>query len=270
LFVSLNIPGPMFFLAASIISCLYFKICISSSAVLGVMGGIVMVTLGRNPALIAIIPVFAIVASLIGFTSSILFFRSYPSLVVASRARKIDNALYLATIYMATIATGGVNPLTMFSLLARYKEFSEISKEAADIVQYVRGLGMDLATALHIKAMNSPSREWKELLEGIRSIIVEGGDLEQFLYEKAHQNIQDFKRKLVEYTNSMQVILEIYITLIIVGVIFVLILTTILGSIMGGGAEMIQQIQMFLVLVFLPASTIMFILILKAMNPFES
>ena len=239
-------------------------------AVLGIMGGIIIVTMSKNPKLVIIIPIFAIVAFFVGFTFSILFFRTYPSLVVASRARKIENALYLATIYMATIATSGVNPLTMFSLLAKYKEFSEISKEAADIVQYVRGLGMDLATALHIKAMNSPSREWKELLEGIRSIIVEGGDLEQFLYEKAHQYIQDFKRKLVEYTNSMQVILEIYITLIIVGVIFVLILTTILGSIMGGSMKMIQQIQMFLILVFLPLSALMFILLLKAMNPFEA
>ncbi len=248
---------------------IYSIIIATFFAIFGIIAGIIVVAVGKNPKLMILLPVFAMIALLVGFTFSILFFRIYPSLIVSSRARKIDNALYLATIYMATIATSGSNPLTMFSLLAKYKEFSEISKEAADIVQYVRGLGMDLATALHIKAANSPSREWKELLEGIRSIIMEGGDLEKFLYDKAHQYIQDFKRKLVEYTNSMQVILEIYITMIIVGVIFVLILTTLLGSIMGGNAKMIQQMQMFLVLVFLPASTIVFILILKAMSPFE-
>ena len=253
--------GEAFFYSILISLCLAF---------VGFGIGVMLTIYLKNPKLIVIGVVLALVGALIGFVLGITFFRAYPSLMVSTRGKKIENSLYLATIYMATISTSGANPLSLFTLLARYKEFSEISKDAQDIVRYVKGLGLDLPTALHVKAMHSPSREWRELLEGMRSILVEGGDLEAYLYEKAQQYIQEFKRKLIEYTNTMQVILELYITLIIVGVVFVMILTTIMGSIMGGNSQMISKLQMLIVLILLPGATAMFVLLLKAMNPFEA
>jgi len=250
---------------------LIYSIIISLSfGIVGFLIGFAIIYILRKPGIFFITFILFIVFSLIGFLISILLFRIYPSMLISSRAKKIENSLYLATIYMATIASSGANPLAIFELLSKYKEFKEISKESEDIVRMVKVLGLDLPTALHIKASNSPSKEWKELLEGIRSIIVEGGNLERFLYEKARQYIQDFKRKLLEYTNTMQVILEIYITMIIIGVIFILVLTTLLGSIMGGNVEAIKQIQLFLIVALLPLGTIMFILIIKAISPFES
>jgi flagellar protein FlaJ len=249
----------------------FYSIAISVIfAFMGFAVGLALTMLMKNPKIIFVGIVLALVGGLIGFVMGIMFFRAYPSLMISARGKKIDNSLYLATIYMATISTSGANPLSLFTLLAKYKEFSEISKDAQDIVRYVKGLGLDLPTALHVKASQSPSREWRELLEGLRSILVEGGDMESYLYEKARQYIQEFKRKLVEYTNVMQVILELYITLIIVGVVFVMILTTIMGSIMGGGSKMMSQIQLLIVVVFLPAATLMFVFLLKAMNPFEA
>ena len=253
--------GEAFFYSLAIAICFAF---------MGIGIGFALTVLLKNSKLLFIGFILAIVGGLVGFVMGIVFFRAYPSLMISARGKKIENSLYLATIYMATISTSGANPLSLFTLLAKYKEFSEISKDAQDIVKYVTGLGLDLPTALHVKAMQSPSREWRELLEGLRSILVEGGDIEQYLYEKARQYIQEFKRKLIEYTNTMQVILELYITLIIVGVIFIMILTTIMGSIMGGGGKMISQIQIMVVALLLPGAKIMFVFLLKAMNPFEA
>jgi len=236
---------------------------------LGALIGFMISIFILNRLYIILIVIPAATLFLVGFTIGIVFFRSYPNIIISSRARKIDNCLYLATMYMASMASSGANPLSLFELLSRYKEFSEISKEASDIVTMVKALGISLPRALYVKANDSPSKGWKELLEGIRSIIVEGGDLESFLYEKAAQYIQEFRRKLIEYTNSLQVFLEIYITLVVVGIIFVLVLTTLLGSVMGGG-EAIKDIQLMLILILLPAATIMFILFIKSINPFES
>ncbi len=229
---------------------------------------LIAMKLKNNKILIAAIPV-GITFFMIGFTLGVLLFRGYPYSVAASRAKKINNTLYLATIYMATIAGSGTHPITMFELLAKYKEFGEISKEAQDILYYVKGLGVDFPTALELKAKYSPSNEWADLLQEMKSIIVEGGDLEAFLMEKAKLYVMEYKRKISEYVATLQVFLELYITVVIVGVIFILILTSLMGSMMGGNVEAIKQMQIAIVLFLLPLSSIMFIVLIKSISPFE-
>lgn len=220
--------------------------------------------------LVIFIPlVMSVFFLIIGFLIGVVFFRSLPSIKAAERKRKIDSSIYFATIYMAALSSSGVNPLTLFELLAKYKEFSEIGKDAKEIYDLVTTMGISLPMALHYKASSSPSRNWKEVLEGIRSILIEGGSLDQFLYGKARQFAEEYKRSLIEYSNTIQVLLEIYITLVVVGVIFTIVLTTLMGSI-AGASQMIFSLQLFSVLILLPMATLLFILIIKAINPSES
>jgi len=208
-----------------------------------------------------------ILFSLVGFLTSIIIFRVLPSIKAAEKKRKIDAILYYVTTYMASLASSGASPVTIFELLAKYKEFSEIQKDAKEIYDLIT-MGVSLPMALHYKAQNTPSKEWREILEGIRSILIEGGSLDDFLYKKARQLAEEYKRKLIEYSNTMQVLLEIYITLVIVGVVFVIILTTLMASLMPS-SESIYLIQIFSSLIILPMATIIFILILKSINPSE-
>jgi len=218
---------------------------------------------------ILIIPIFlSIFFLLMGFLIGIIFFRSLPSIKVSERKKKIDSVLYYVTTYMASLASSGANPLTLFELLSKYKEFSEIQKDAKEIYDLVTTMGVSLPMALHYKAQHSPSKEWREILEGIRSILIEGGSLDEFLYGKAKQLAEEYKRNLVEYSNTMQVLLEVYITLVVVGVIFVIILTTLMASITPATGY-IYGIQLFSSIVILPLATIMFIFILKAISPAE-
>jgi len=87
---------------------------------------------------------------------------------------------------------------------------------------------------------------------------------------KAAKLFDEYKRKIIEYSNNMQIFLEIYITLIIVGVIFVIILTTLMGSISGTNFQYIEFIQLMSILIILPMGTVMFIILLKSISPFET
>jgi len=219
--------------------------------------------------IILIIPIpLSIFFSIIGFLIGIIYFRSLPSIKASERKRKIDAVLYYVTTYMASLASSGSNPLTLFELLSKYKEFSEIQKDAKEIYDLVTSMGVSLPMALHYKAQYTPSRDWREILEGIRSILIEGGSLDEFLYRKARQLAEEYKRNLVEYSNTMQVLLEVYITLVVVGVIFVIILTTLMASITSA-TEFIYGMQLFSSAVILPLATIMFVFILKSINPIE-
>jgi flagellar protein FlaJ len=214
--------------------------------------------------------IFSIFFGFLGFFFGLFFFRNYPKLVKSERERKINNSLYYAVLYMASLASSGVNPKSIFELLSKYNEFSEIKKEAEEIIYYVDTLGLSLPLALKRKAEYSPSREWSSILEGIRSIIVEGGDLEKYLYEQARRLAEEYKRKIIEYSNNLQIFLEIYITLIVVGIIFVIILTTLMGSIAGTNSAYIESLQLMSILLLLPLGTILFVILLKSMNPFET
>jgi len=207
-----------------------------------------------------------------GFFFSLLvffLFISLPSMQASSRKRKINNALYLATIYMATIAGSGAPPIAMFRFLANQKEFGEITKEAREIVYLCDVLGADLPTALQRQAERTPSREWADILLGIRTIIIEGGDLQQFLYEKARSLIQEHKRKIMEYVQQLSIFMEMYITLVVVGTIFVLILTTVMSFMIGGGGPALFMFQQFLIYFGFPMISIMFMIFIKALSPFE-
>jgi len=216
-----------------------------------------------------IIPIpIAVFFSILGFLIGIIFFRSLPSIKASERKKKIDSVIYFVITYMAALASSGTNPLTLFELLSKYKEFSEIQKDAEEIYNLVASMGVPLPVALHYKALYSPSRNWREVLEGIRSILIEGGSLDDFLYRKARQFAEEYKRGLIEYSNTMQVLLEVYITLVVVGVIFVIVLTTLMGAITAA-TEYIYFIQIFSSVVILPLATIMFVFILKSINPSE-
>ncbi|RDD52370.1 hypothetical protein BA065_02085 [Nanoarchaeota archaeon NZ13-N] len=232
-----------------------------------ILGTLISLIFFKTILLIIPIPI-AVFFSILGFLIGIIFFRSLPSIKASERKKKIDSVIYFVVTYMAALASSGTNPLTLFELLSKYKEFSEIQKDAEEIYNLVASMGVSLPVALHYKAQYSPSRNWREVLEGIRSILIEGGSLDDFLYRKARQFAEEYKRGLIEYSNTMQVLLEVYITLVVVGVIFVIVLTTLMGAITAA-TEYIYFIQIFSSVVILPLATIMFVFILKSINPSE-
>ena len=214
--------------------------------------------------------IFGTVAGVLGFFGSLLLFKKYPSIEKQNKARKIDNSLYYAVLYMASLVSSGATPKALFELLSKYSEFSEIKKEASEIIYLIDTVGLSLPVALERKAEYSPSKKWSSILNGMKSIIVEGGNIEEYLYNEASKLFDEYKRKVIEYSNNMQVFLEIYITLIIVGVIFVIILTTLMGSISGTNFQYIEFIQLMSILIILPMGTVMFIILLKSISPFET
>ncbi len=196
------------------------------------------------------------------------FFFLSPSNAVQERAKKIDNALHFATLYMSTLATTGTPPYMIFKVMSTFKEFGEISKVALRISEEVELFGFDLPESLAKQADIVPSRNLSELLWGVRSTIISGGDLNTFLNEKSKTFTTIFKRRLEEYVQTMSLFMEMYITVVIVGTIFVIVLSTIM-SMMGGLFEQVQLIQTLFVGLGVPFVTTAFIILLKTISPTE-
>ena len=195
-------------------------------------------------------------------------FYSYPSMVANRRKKNIDAALPFATTYMATIAASGAPPPTMFKLLAKFKEYGEISKEAEKITRDVEAFGMDLIGSLRKTADRTPSSELKELLWGLETILTTGGNVSDYLHEKSKAFMSEYRRKLEKYSQTLSLLIEIYLTVVLVGSIFFIIMSSLM-SIFGAGELnlLLSFVQFLIVFIGLPLVSVGFIWLLKTISP---
>jgi len=198
----------------------------------------------------------------------IVLFYLWPSQKAGDIRKKIENALHFGVIYMETLAGTGAPPHLLFRILGSFKEFSEISTISRKISRDIEIFGMDPAEAISKAAEKTPSPNMRELLWGMKATITSGGDLKKYLSEKAKSFTEDYRRKLEEFTQILAVLLEIYITVVVVGSVLVLVLTTIM-SMLSGGLSGIPELQLILVTIGLPFMSLIFIMLIKASSPTE-
>ena len=195
-----------------------------------------------------------------------MLFYVYPPTMVAERKKRIDDTLPFATLYLATMAGTGTPLVSMFRMLSKFKEYGEVSNEAKRIVDAVDITGAPITTALETIAERTPSDSFRELLWGIRSTIAVGGDLRSYLHERAVGLMQEYRRRLLSFTNQLVTFLEIYINAVIIGSLFFMVLTSILGA-MGINPNTIVLIHVLLVFILLPMASAGFIILLKGIQP---
>lgn len=199
--------------------------------------------------------------------SGMLFFLfySYPATASKNRNNKIRKMLPFSVSYMATVASSNVPPIVIFKILSAFKEYGELAKEAETIVRDVEMFGMTTLAAIKKQAKITPSKEMRDLLFGVNTMIMTGGDLGIFLKEKSEEFMNDYRRRIRKYSQDISLYVEMYLTLIITGSIFFIVLSSIISTISAGlGTIMVQT---FVVFILLPLLSVAFIVLIKSTNP---
>ncbi|MDP7282682.1 MAG: type II secretion system F family protein [Candidatus Undinarchaeales archaeon] len=207
----------------------------------------------------------AVFASILLTAGTFVVAIEFPATKAKERERNIDNNLPFACLYMNTIAGTGAPPYMIFKFLSEFKEYGEVSVEAGKINEEIEVMGEDIEKALRRAARDTPSENFKDLLWGMITAIVQGGNLKALLETKASQLMNSYRRKLDDFTADVSMYVEIYITVIIVGSIFTIVMMTIMGAISGFGT--LKNTQTLVVYVLLPVASIVFIVLLRVMSP---
>ncbi|VVB59204.1 Type II secretion system (T2SS), protein F [uncultured archaeon] len=227
--------------------------------------------------LISVIMLILLKSIILGLITGLLFglfcavgvfmlFYFYPSIRVQERCKQINESLPFAMFYLTTISGSGTPPLAMFKMLAMFKEYAEISEEASKIVYDVEIAGMSITKALEDAAGRTPSEHLREIYWGINNSLTTGGDLRTLLYEKANSSMEEYKRSLKEFTDRLSMLTEIYLTGVIVGSIFFMVLSTIMSS-FGGSSGTIISLQLGVTFILLPILSMAFVFILRQISP---
>ena len=230
------------------------------------------------------LPMFSIIFSMLnlGFlfsffmaiTTSILIcafffvlFINYPKFIIRDKARSVERTLPFAGIYLSTIASSRLPPHQIFKIFSKFKEYGEVTKESKRIVADMEMFGLNVYDSLERSVDRTPSRELRDLFWAILSTLKAGGSLHTYLAEESKTFLNNYRRKLNEFARSLAIYLEIYLTALVLGTIFFIILTSVMSGFTGIVAQNMVFVQFFLIFFFVPLISVAFIILIKASSP---
>ncbi|MBU0929772.1 MAG: type II secretion system F family protein [Nanoarchaeota archaeon] len=197
------------------------------------------------------------------FTFIIIYF--YPQSDISTRRKRIKNELPFAIIHMAAVSGSGTPPINIFSLLVKSEQdYPELSKEFKKILNYINIFGYNLSTALKGVADTTPSPEFKELLNGVISSIETGGNLQQYLDNKAKDSLSTYQLERKKYVESIATYSDIYTALLVAAPLLFITTLTIINVIGGAiGGLSVSTIATVGTFVVLPGLNLVFIIFLN-------
>ena len=209
--------------------------------------------------------VFVVIFSLLVFGGiTYAVFISYPSVVAGTRRRSIDATLPYAINYITSMSTAGITPAEIFRLLGDSPIYGESSVEARYIAREIDIFGRDLIDALRIVASSTPSRRMKEFLQGSMASISSGGNLTDYFRTKANQYALENRQTQKMFLDTLALISESYVTAMVAGTLFLIILQSIMSVIGGSSTPLFLYAIVYMMI---PFGTMMFIIMISSMTP---
>jgi flagellar protein FlaJ len=209
--------------------------------------------------------IFAVIFSLLffgGFTY--VAFLVYPNITAGDRRRKIDASLPFAINYITSMSTAGITPAEVFRLLGDSPIYGECSVEARYISREIDIFGRDLIDALRVVSSSTPSARMKEFLQGSMASISSGGNLTEYFRTKAGQYALENRQQQKMFLETLALISESYVTAVVAGMLFLIILQSIMSVLSG------EKMPLFLyaiIYLMIPGGSIGFVVMVSTMTP---
>ena len=201
---------------------------------------------------------------------AVVLFYIYPLMNAISRQNKIKEDLPFALMHMSAVAGSGAQPIAMFNLLLSSHEYKGLEGEIKKIVNYVNLFGYNLSTALRAVALTTPSKDFRELLNGLVTTIEGGGSLKEYLIAKADESMTRYQLDRKKYVETVATYSDIYIGVGIAGPLLFFVTLAIIqglgGALMGMSVATIATVGTY---AFLPLLNIVFIIIISLLQPAE-
>ena len=249
-----------------ILSKTYISMMLLSTLLSFILSSILFFLIFQSLSIISIIN--SLLLGIIFSSSILVFFYYYPSIVSNNRRRKIKNDLPFVIVHMSAIAGSGANPISMFNLILTSGEFKGVEGEIKKIVNYVNLFGYNLSTSLKLVSTTTPSKEFREFLNGLVTNIETGGDLGQYLNAKASDAITTYKLDRKKYVDTLSTYSDVYTGVLIAAPLLffatLAIIQVLGGEIFGITAKTIAVIGTFIVI---PVMNIVYLLFINIIQP---
>lgn len=208
---------------------------------------------------------FAVVMGLLIFGSlTYVSFLVYPSVVAGNRKRNIDATLPYAINYVTAMSTAGITPAEVFRLLGESTIYGESAVEARYIAREIDIFGRDLIDAMRIVSATTPSQRMKDFLQGAMASISSGGNLTDYFRTKADQYALENRQTQKLFLDTLGLIAESYVTALVAGTLFLIILQSIMSVLSGDSNPMFLSVIIYFII---PFGSLMFVIMISSMTP---
>ena len=163
-----------------------------------------------------------------------LIYIQLPSYKSKSRGKNIDRHLPYVANFINTMSAAGISPSEVFGTLSGIELYGEVQKEAKKITTEIELMGIDTITALKNAIVISPSKKFREFIQGIIGVIQSGSELapyfdrcvDRYMYE----DLEERKKNL----DSLAIMAESFVVTVIAFPLFLVIIISIMGLTSGG------------------------------------
>jgi archaeal flagellar protein FlaJ len=191
-------------------------------------------------------------------------FITYPGLEAGNRRRNIDASLPYAINYVTAMSTAGITPAEVFRLLGDSPIYGQSSVEARYVAREIDIFGRDLIDALRLVSSTTPSKRMKEFLQGSMASISSGGNLTQYFRTKADQYALENRQTQKLFLDTLGLIAESYVTAMVAGTLFLIILQSIMSVLSGDNKPMFLYA---IVYIMIPLGSVAFVIMISSMTP---
>jgi len=191
-------------------------------------------------------------------------FIMYPSVEAGNRRRNIDASLPYAINYVTSMSTAGITPAEVFRLLGDSPIYGESSVESRYIAREIDIFGRDLIDALRLVSSSTPSKRMKEFLQGAMASIASGGNLTDYFRQKADQYALENRQTQKLFLDTLALISESYVTAMVAGTLFLIILQSIMSVLSGDNKPMFLYAIIY---IMIPLGSTAFVIMISSMTP---
>ncbi|PIN89579.1 hypothetical protein COU60_03135 [Candidatus Pacearchaeota archaeon CG10_big_fil_rev_8_21_14_0_10_34_76] len=195
-----------------------------------------------------------------------LSFYFYPYSEKKSLGSRIDRELPFVAIHMASISGSGIEPSQIFKIIALSQEYRYTASEVRKILNQINIYGYDLVNALKNVANSSPSAKLSELLKGLATSIMTGGNLNSFLEKRAETLLLNYRLEREKFAKTAETFMDIYISVVIAAPM-ILLLLLIMISVSGVGFGISTGILTLGIILIVAVVNILFLVLLGLKQP---
>ncbi len=174
-----------------------------------------------------------IITSLIPIVIGIVYIQ-LPTSKAKSRGKNIDRHLPYVANFVNTMSAAGISPSEIFGTLAGIELYGEVQKEAKKITTEIELMGIDMITALKNAIVISPSKKFKEFIQGIIGVVQSGSELapyfERCVDRYMYEDLEERKKNL----DSLAIMAESFVVTVVAFPLFLVIIISIMGLTSGG------------------------------------
>ena len=177
-----------------------------------------------------------------------MYYITLPVSKAKARGKNIDRFLPYATNFINTMSVAGISPAEIFEALSAVDLYGELQKEAKKITTEINMMGVDTITALKHAIQISPSKKFKEFLQGILEVIMSGSELAPYFQRCVDKYMEMDLMERKKNLESLAVMAEAFVVTVIAFPLFLVIIISIMGMTSGGISFEFLFILAFLIL----------------------